>query len=65
VRGIGAAASALAISAARAVGDAALAERLEASAALAQQALRTVASGTLAEAIRYQARWQPVLARAE
>ncbi len=63
IAGIGTAASALGIAAARANGDEALALQLEASAAMALQLpeARRVQS-LLADAIRFQARWQPVRA---
>jgi hypothetical protein len=62
VLGIGTAASALAISAAKANGDSALARRLEASAArvLSLGVAREVAHAPFAEAIRFEARWHPV-----
>ncbi|MCU0699115.1 MAG: hypothetical protein MUC96_21630 [Myxococcaceae bacterium] len=62
VLGIGTAASALAISAAKANGDGVLAKRLEASA----EAVMSLGVGSdvvhapFAEAIRYEARWRPV-----
>lgn len=62
VWGIGTAASAFAISAARAHGDLQLATRLEASAALARATPvgGEAAQSTMAEAITFEARWQPV-----
>ncbi|MCA2979044.1 MAG: hypothetical protein INH41_28695 [Myxococcaceae bacterium] len=62
--GIGTAASALAISAARANGDDALARRLEASArsVMALGVASEVAHAPFAEAIRFEARWHAVAA---
>jgi hypothetical protein len=66
VLGVGTAASALAISAAKANGDDALARRLEASArsVMALGVASQVAHAPFAEAIRFEARWHPVSARA-
>ncbi|MDX2010283.1 MAG: hypothetical protein SFW67_08840 [Myxococcaceae bacterium] len=67
VLGIGTAASALAISAAKANGDGALARRLEASAdaVLSLGVGSDVAHVPFAEAIRYEARWHPVASALE
>lgn len=61
VLGIGAAASAFAIAAAKSQGDALLATQLEASAAFATSVGLggTAAQSLLAQAIRFQERWQP------
>lgn len=66
VFGIGAAASALAISAAKAQGDGSLARQLQASAdqVLALGIGSTVAHQAFAEAIRFEGAWHPVAAQA-
>jgi hypothetical protein len=59
--GVGVAASALAISAARAQGDTLLAAQLESSADAVGALAGPLAQVQLAQAIRYEARWQPRL----
>ena len=61
VLGIGVSASALAIAAARAQGDEALATQLEASADAVGLLAGPLVRMQLPQAIRFQARWQPVL----
>ncbi|MFZ5470644.1 MAG: hypothetical protein ACOZIN_14520 [Myxococcota bacterium] len=64
VVGVGAAASALAISGARAMGEEELATKLETAAELAADLVPSeVSRSSLAAAIRFQARWQPSAVR--